>query len=121
MYEQVCTKLYTCEECQLRSLKRKVDMLTNTYSFALQEIVAVDVVYMLLYIGKKFLVIARDYLSSQLETRALTNNKLNTIAQFIYKDIIYRQSITRKLIVDSGLDFAKVIKALSSIYYIKRV
>ena len=105
----------------MRSSKKKVDMLTNTYSFALWETVAVDVVYMPHCQGKKFLVIARDYLSGWPEARALSNNKSATIAEFLYEDIICRWSMTRKLMVDGGPDFAKVVHYLSRMYRINRV
>jgi hypothetical protein len=121
MYEHVRAKLATCPDCQMRSSKKKVDMLTNTYSFALWETVAVDVVYMPHCQGKKFLVIARDYLSGWPEARALSNNKSATIAEFLYEDIICRWSMTRKLMVDGGPDFAKVVHYLSRMYRINRV
>ncbi|RAQ98663.1 putative gag-pol poly protein [Stemphylium lycopersici] len=108
MYEHVRKRLATCPDCQLRSSKRMVDMLTNTYSFAIWETVAIDVVYMPQCFGKKYLVIARDYLSGWPEARALSNNKSKTIAEFIYEDIICRWSTSRKLMVDGGPDFAKV-------------
>lgn len=121
MYEHVRTRLATCPDCQLRSSKRMVDMLTNTYSFAIWETVAIDVVYMPQCFGKKYLVVARDYLSGWPEARALSNNKSKTIAEFIYEDIICRWSTSRKLIVDRGPDFAKVVSYLAQNYKINRV
>lgn len=121
MYEDVRKRLQRCPECQLRSSKRRVDMLTNTYSFAIWESVAIDVVYMPHCQGKKYLVIAREYLSGWPEARALSNNKSSTIAKFIYEDIICRWSTTRKLLVDGGPDFAKVVKYLAANYKINRI
>ncbi|RYN41671.1 hypothetical protein AA0114_g10630 [Alternaria tenuissima] len=121
MYEHVRTRLATCPDCQLRSSKRMVDMLTNTYSFAIWETVAIDVVYMPQCFGKKYLVIARDYLSGWPEARALSNNQSKTIAEFIYEDIICRWSTSRKLMVDGGPDFAKVVSYLAQNYKINRV
>ena len=121
MYEDVRRRLSKCPECQMRSSKRKVDMLSNTYSFAIWETVAIDVVYMPHCQGKRFLVIAREYLSGWPEARALPNNKSSTIAAFIYEDIICRWSTTRKLMVDGGPDFAKVVKYLAEHYKINRI
>ncbi|KAF1934650.1 hypothetical protein EJ02DRAFT_300301, partial [Clathrospora elynae] len=46
MHADVRSKLAACPECQYRSSKRMVDMLTNTFAFALWECVAMDIVYM---------------------------------------------------------------------------
>lgn len=80
-------------------------MLTNTYSHALWEMVAIDVVYMPHDSGKRFLVIARDYLSGWPEARALPNNRLKTIAKFIYEDILCRWSMARRIVVNGGPNF----------------
>jgi hypothetical protein len=44
-----------------------VDMLTNTYTFALWECVTMDIVYMPHCGGKKYLILAREYLSGWVE------------------------------------------------------
>lgn len=121
MYETVKLTLRTCHECQKRSSKKKVDMLTNTYSHALWEMVAIDVVYMPHDSGKRFLVIARDYLSGWPEARALPNNRSKTIAKFIYEDILCRWSMARRIVVDGGPDFQKVVRDLATVYGIRRV
>lgn len=121
LYDDVKLRLSRCEQCQYRSTKKMVDMLTNSYSHALWEAVAVDVVYMPQSKGKKFLVIAREYLSGWVEARALADNRSSTIAKFIYEDIICRWSMTRRLLVDGGPDFRKVVKFLASAYKIRRV
>lgn len=90
MYNEVKTCLLQCGECQKRSSKRMVDMLTNTFSYALWEAIGIDVVYMPHCKGKQFLVVAREYLSGWVEGRALSNNRSDTIAKFIYEDIICR-------------------------------
>ena len=121
MYESVRQALTRCEECQKRSSRRMVDMLTNTYCHALWESITVDVVFMPMNQGKNYLVIAREYLSGWVEARAIANNKSRTIAKFIYEDIICRWSMTRRLMVDGGPDFRRIIIDLAEIYGIKRV
>ena len=96
-------------------------MLTNTYLYALQESVTTNVVHMPISKGCKYLVVVREYLSRQVEVRALTNNQSKTIVKFLYKDIIYRQSITKRLIVNRGLDFAKVVRILALTYNICQI
>jgi hypothetical protein len=38
-------------------------MMTNTYMYALWECITMDIVYMLELNGKRFLILAREYLS----------------------------------------------------------
>jgi hypothetical protein len=116
MHADVRAKLQTCAECQFRSSKRMVDMLTNTYTFALWECVAMDIVYMPESNGKRFLILAREYLSGWVEGRALPNNKSTTIAKFIYEDIICRWCMTRRIMVDGGPDFKKAVAYLAQRY-----
>jgi hypothetical protein len=121
MHADVRRRLAACRECQLRSSKRRVDMMTNTYTFALWECVAMDIVYMPESNGKKFLILAREYLSGWVEGRALPNNKSSTIAQFIYEDIICRWCMTRRIMVDGGPDFQKAVVYLAERYGAKRI
>jgi hypothetical protein len=121
MHADVRKRLAACRECQLRSSKRMVDMMTNTYTFALWECVAMDIVYMPESNGKKFLILAREYLSGWVEGRALSNNKSSTIAQFIYEDIICRWCMTRRIMVDGGPDFQKAVVYLAERYKVKRI
>jgi hypothetical protein len=121
MHADVRAKLATCAQCQYRSSKRMVDMLTNTYAFALWECIAMDIVYMPHVGGKKFLILAREYLSGWVEGGALSDNKSATIAKFIYESIICRWSMTRRIMVDGGPDFARAVVHLANRYGIKRI
>jgi hypothetical protein len=80
-----------------------------------------DIVYMPDVGGKKYLILAREYLSGWVEGRALLNNRLSTIAQFIWEDIICRWCMTRKIIVDSGPDFQKAVVYFAERYGAKRI
>jgi hypothetical protein len=42
-------------------------MMTNTFAYVLWECIAMDIVYMLEWNGKKFLILAREYLSGWVE------------------------------------------------------
>jgi hypothetical protein len=121
MHADVRAKLATCPECQYRSSKRMVDMLTNTYTFALWECITMDIVYMPESKGKRYLILAREYLSGWVEGRALPNNKSSTIASFIYEDIICRWCMTRRIMVDGGPDFKKAVSYLAERYGTKRI
>jgi hypothetical protein len=121
MHADVRKRLTSCPECQFRSSKRKVDMMTNTYMYALWECITMDIVYMPESNGKRFLILAREYLSGWVEGRALPNNKSSTIAKFIYEDIICRWCMTRRIMVDGGPDFKKAVEYLAARYGTKRI
>jgi hypothetical protein len=96
-------------------------MMTNTYMYALWECITMDIVYMPESNRKRFLILAREYLSGWVKGRALPNNKSSTIAKFIYKDIIYRWCMTRRIMVDGGPDFKKAVEYLAARYGTKRI
>src|SRR6266511_475312 len=55
--------------------------------------------------GNKYIVVAIDYFTKYLKTRALTNVNVKSVANFIYEDIIYRHGCPRKIISDRGTHF----------------
>ena len=71
--------------------------------------------------GKKYLVIAREDLSRWPKGRALASANLESIAKFIFKDIVYQYRIFKKLIVNKKPKNKGVIKAFIKLYKIKRV
>jgi hypothetical protein len=89
--------------------------------YALWECITMDIVYMPELNGKRFLILAREYLSGWVEGRALPNNKSSTIAKFIYEDIICRWCMMRRIMVDGGPDFKKAVEYLAVRYGTKRI
>jgi len=60
--------------------------------------------------SKNFLVVARDDLSRWLEARALASANLETIAKFIWEDIVCCHSCFGHLVIDRGLENKKHVK-----------
>ena len=58
--------------------------------------------YMPLKKSKKYLMIARDDLSGWPEGRVFRNNDSESVARFLYDDVICRYKIFRKLIHNNG-------------------
>ncbi len=85
-----------------------------TASNRLIEKQAIDITYMLAQKGKKYLIVARDDMSSQLEARAVSNKEAYTVALFIQKDIICQYRIFWRMVVDSGGEFkGEVVELLN--------
>ena len=50
--------------------------------------------------GNRYIITAMDYLTKCLEARAVKNTNVNTIAQFIFEDIICRYGISKEILLD---------------------
>ena len=83
--------------------------------------VGLDIVYILAYNSKNYLVVGQDNLSRQVEARALVNAMLIAIAKFIQEDIVCRHGCFDCLVVDRGLENKKHIIAFVKKYSIERV
>ena len=65
----------------------------------------INITFIPVYIGKKYLVVIRDDISSQVKARAISNKEAKTITTFIQEDIIYRYSIFQRLVINSRGEF----------------
>lgn len=71
--------------------------------------------------NKNYLVLARSDLSGWVEGRALSSATSELVAQFLYKDIICRYGLFRKMVVDGGPENKDMTEALTNRYNIRRV
>lgn len=93
----------TCEICQVYSKIRHRDGLKPTHPLSLHFQWVLDLVHMPLGVrGAKFLVLAREDLSSYVEGRALTSNKTSQVCRFILEDIISRHGCFFQMRADRG-------------------
>ena len=67
-------------------------------------------------LGKQYLVIAKKYLSGQLEAKALTNTTSKAVVKFLQKKVIYKQGVFRQLFINRGLENKDVVAILTEIY-----
>ena len=93
----------TCEVCQIYSKVRHRDGLRQTHPLSLHFQWVLDIVYMPLGVrGAKYLVLAREELSSYVEGRALTSNKTSQVCRFVLEDIISRYGCFSQMRADRG-------------------
>jgi hypothetical protein len=120
-YEDVKAFVQQCDRCQFRSNLRQEEALHPTWTSALWSKVGLDVVRMPECRGKKYLVMARCDLSGWPEGRALRSADSESVAAFLWEDIICRHGIFGKLVVDGGPENKGWVKILAEKYGIARV
>ena len=114
-YKDVVKYVETCEECQLYSNVRHRDELHPTYPLALHAKWMVDIVVMPVGLWQmKYLVLAREDLTNQLEGRALRNKTTSAVCRFLLEEVICRYGCVGKIIADRGELDANEAKELFS-------
>ena len=103
VYKDVRQYVETCEICQLYSKVRYRDELHPTYPLHLHYQWSLDIVHMPRGVrGAKYLVLAREELSSYPEGRALSTNTTEAICRFVLEDILSRHGFMTRFRADRG-------------------
>jgi transposase InsO family protein len=70
--------------------------------------------------GNRYIIVAMDYFSKWPEARAIPNMRAETVAKFIYEDIVCRHGVPQEILSDRGTSFtSKVIEELCQNYQTK--
>ena len=113
-YKDIRDYIKTCKECQFRTAGRQEEAMYLIASNGLMEKWAINITYILLRRGKKYLIVARDDISGQVKARAVINKEAKIVATFIQEDVICRHGIFQRIVVDKGGKFKdKVILLLN--------
>jgi transposase InsO family protein len=103
MYKDVLHFVSTCETCQVHSNIRHRDELRPTYPPTIHFKWMVDLVSMPMGVGQmKYLVLAREDLTNQVEGRALTNKTTSAVCKFLLEEVICRYGCVGKIVADRG-------------------
>ena len=103
MHRDVVGFVETCQTCQMYSGIRHRDELHPTYPLSLHYKWVVDLVIMLVGLWKmRYLVLAWEDLSNQVEGRALKTKAIEGVCKFLLEDVICRYGWVGKIIVDRG-------------------
>lgn len=103
MYKDIVNFVSTCVKCQMYSKTRHRDGLHPTYSPTIHFKWMVDLVSMPLGVGQmKYLVLAREDLTNQVEGRALRSKSTKTVCRFLLDDVICRYGCIGQVIADRG-------------------
>ena len=122
LYDDVAKYIRSCEECQRRARNRFEEPLHPTWTATVWEKVGVDVVYMPpTSNGYGFIVFARDDLSGWVEGRAIKSANSESVAKFLYEDVICRHGCPQRIVLDGGKENLDLTKDLLEHYRIKRL
>ena len=103
MYADIQRYVESCIECQMYSDYRVRDELHPTCSPVLHYKWMVDIVHMPSGRNQmKYLVLAREDLSNQVEGRPLRNKSASTILKFLLEDVICRYGNVGQIVTDRG-------------------
>ena len=103
IYKDVLYFDSTCESCQVHSNMRHCDELRPTYPLTIHFKWMVDLVGQM-----KYLVLAREDLTNQVEGCALTNKTTAVVCKFLLEDVVCRYGYVGKIVADRGeLDATK--------------
>jgi hypothetical protein len=109
----------TCQERQMRKIKIP-PMITETPS--LFQTIHIDTMHVTPPSnGRKYIVQARDSLSSWLEAVALHRETASSIGQWVFSDIICRWGCPQKIVTDNAPQFKLVLEWLESKYGIRGI
>ena len=103
IYKDVAAYVETCKECQMFSNIRHRDELHPTYPLAMHYKWMVDIVMMPM--GRwqmRYLVLAREDLTNQVEGRALRTKETSSVCKFLLEDVICRYGCVGKIVADRG-------------------
>ena len=102
-YEEIKKYVETCPTCQYYSNVKFCDELHPTYSPGVHYKWMIDLITMPLGVGqKRYLVLAREDLTNQVEGRALRTKGTLGVCQFILEDIVCRYGCIGKIVADRG-------------------
>ncbi|KAB2109261.1 hypothetical protein AG0111_0g2620 [Alternaria gaisen] len=122
-YEQVKKYVQSCPECQSHASATVQESLWPTEPpNILFGWITVDVVYMPPgRNSKRFLVVARDYVSQWVEAKALAKNDSKSVQKFLLHDICCRWGVPLKMSTDGGPENKGLVEDLQKEWGINRV
>ena len=121
LHKACAAHVKTCDPCQRRAPTRTEEALHPTWVSSLWEKVGVDIVHMPSCQGKNYLIMARDDLSGWVEGRAIASANSETVAKFLWEDVICRHSCFRVMVMDGGPENKAAVEELANKYGLKRI
>src|SRR6185437_11508689 len=107
MYRDVQEYIKTCETCQKRQRGRRKEPLHPIQIGRSFERIGIDLVGPLPITTRtnRYIIIATDYLTRGPEAKAVSDAGANTLAQFIFEEIICRHGTLKIILSDQGRNF----------------
>jgi len=122
MGDDVKKYIRTCDICQRRGPQQRREELIPIKVQGLFYRIGIDIKGPLPVTSSKnrYIIVAMDYFSKWPEAKAVPNMKADTVAKFIYEEIICRHGVPQEILSDRGTSFVnKVIEELCDKYQTK--
>ena len=115
-----CEKyVVNCESCQLRALNREKKTLYLIWISNLFQKIDIDCVHLSQSRLMKALVVIKNDLTEWMKTRALFNLRAETVAKFLWKNIICRFKCFESTVMNEGFENKVIIKELLNRYRVR--
>ena len=121
LYNDVTNYCRTCFACQARDPSREEESLHPTWTSTLWEKVELDIMHMPSERGYNYFALARESTSLWVEGAPIRTANAETIAKFLYENIICRYGCPRQIVKDGGPENQGVMNALVEKYGIHRL
>jgi len=122
MYDDVKEYIKNYDACQKRGPVNRKEMLIPIKVKAPFHRVGIDIKGPLPITSdnNRYIIVAMDYFTKWPEAKAIANIKAETVAKFIYEEIICRHGTPEELLSDRGLSFMnQVVDQLCAKFQVK--
>ena len=111
MFEDIRNYINTCDTCQRRGSQQRVEPLIPIKVKSPFYRIGIDIKGPLPRTeqGNRYIIVAMDYFTKWPEAKAIENIHAETVAKFIYEEIICRHGVPQEILSDRGTSFVNQI------------
>src|SRR5215469_5124612 len=111
MYEDIRSYIESCDNCQRKGKAKRKEELIPLKVGAPFDKIGIDIKgpLPLTTKGNRYIVVAIDYFTKWPEARAIPDAKAETVAKFLFEEIISRHGVPKEILSDRGTSFNNLL------------